>query len=59
MPEQSDHDADTPRAYEVCKPADPAAVAAMPGRRKAPPKPAAKCYAVHVYEAAQRAKSKP
>lgn len=59
MPEHQCPDTGTPRSYEVCKPADPAAVAAMPGRRKAPPKPPPKCYAVHVYEAAQRGKPKP
>lgn len=53
---QDAQDEDQPRSYEVAKPADPAAVAAMPGRRKAPPKPAPKSYAVHIYEAAQRSK---
>lgn len=60
MPEQQDHDSDTPRAYEVAKPADPAAVAAMPGRRKASakalPKPPPKSDFIKSWEAEQAAK---
>jgi len=42
--------------YEVCKPSDPAAVAAMPGRRPhTPVQP--KSFAVLVYEGEQRAKA--
>ena len=33
-------DPETRRVYEIAKPSDPAAVAAMPGRRKAAPKEA-------------------
>ena len=50
----------SPRAYEVCKPADPAAVAAMPGRRKASasplPKPPPKSDFIKAWEAEQSAK---
>lgn len=49
--------AEAPREYEVCKPADPAAVVDLPGGNRpevTPPQP--KSYAVLVYEAAQRAK---
>ena len=47
--------AEAPREYEVCKPADPAAVVDLPGGNRpevTPPQP--KSYAVLVYEAEQR-----
>lgn len=48
--------AEAPREYEVCKPADPAAVAALPGSRPRKPERPPMSLAVHIYEAAQAAK---
>ena len=60
MPEHQDPDSGTPRAYEVCKPADPAAVVDLPGGNRPGVKaPQPKSYAVHIWEAAKRAKGEP
>jgi len=52
-------EADGPRTYEVAKPADPAGVAALPGRRPTPPPRPRKSLAVHLYEAEQTKRQKP
>lgn len=55
IPEHQDPDSGTPRAYEVCKPADPAAVVDLPGGNRPGVKaPQPKSYAVLVYEGEQR-----
>ena len=57
IPEHQDPDSGTPRAYEVCKPADPAAVVDLPGGNRPGVKaPQPKSYAVLVYEGEQRRK---
>ena len=59
-PDQSAQDEDGPRSYEVCKPADPAAVVDLPGGNRPGVKaPQPKSYAVHIWEAAKRAKGEP
>lgn len=57
IPEHQDPDSGTPRAYEVCKSADPAAVVDFPGGNRPGVKaPQPKSYAVLVYEGEQRRK---